>query len=245
VLYLDNNIESARQLLGRALARAETQKLTDNNASDFGKAYFLLGYMYDPYVVPPPQADPRRALAGYSRSIELNPDFHAAILNRAKVFETLGELDRAFADYNTLIAAQGPLAAEAAVNRAFLQINDRDAAEQDFALAIQLEPVTGYWSRGVARQDFWDDLPGALADFQAVVKLEPRDYFYYESLGQAQLLSGQAAAARETYGEVITRLNQATRQGVIERLESLAQSEPDLADDVAPIMADLRAASLP
>lgn len=243
VLYLDNKTASARQLLGEALERAEAQDLGQNNARDLGEAYLLLGYMVDPYANPT-QADLQQALAAYSRSLELNPDLHAAALNRGKAYEALGELDLAIADYDTLIAARGQLAADAAVNRAYLQ-TDRSAAERDFALAIQLDPLLGHWHRGVARQDLWDDLAGAVEDFAAAVKLGPQDDFYYESLGEAQLLAGQDAAARETYRDLVSRLDRTARQGLIERLEALALEQPDVAAGVTVILAELRGAALP
>jgi tetratricopeptide (TPR) repeat protein len=243
VLYLDNKVESARALLARALDRAEGQGLVESNGLSLGEGYFLLGYLYDPGANYP-DPNPQLALDAYSRVIQLNPRLHAATLNRGKLYESLGDVELAIADYTALVETHGELAADAAVNRAFLQ-GDRNAAERDFALGIELDPLTGHFFRGVARQNLWNDLDGAVSDFEVVAKLEPPGYFYYAMLGEAQLLAGQAAAARETYRALLARLDQVALQAVIASLQDLAQREPELAPAIDRILSDLRTARVP
>jgi tetratricopeptide (TPR) repeat protein len=243
VLYLDNRVESARALLTKALDRAESHGLAEGNGESLGEGYFQLGYLYDPGAFFP-DPDAQRALAAYSRAIKLNPGLREARLNRGKLYASLGSVDLAIADYTALLQMRGKLSADAAVNRAFLQ-GDQSAAERDFALAIELDPLTGHFFRGTARQNLWNDLDGALEDFEAVAALEPPEYFYYAILGEAQLLAGRDAAAQETYRKLLPRLDAASLEDVIARLRELARGEPRVARGVDAIVTHLQTGRVP
>ena len=243
ILYLDNQLERARQMLSETLARAERQGLAEDNANkDLAEAYFLLGFLFDGEISSKP--DYQQALAAYSDAFELDPTLYATVLNRGKVYEQLDEIERAVTDYTLLIEKQTPLAASAYVNRAYLQPT-REAAERDFESAIELDPLEGHWHRGSARLYRWNDPEGAVDDFEKAVKLNPKEFFFYHSLGQAQLIAGQTDAAAETYRQITTHLNEDTRQVVVQDLEELSQNRPDLREDIAAIVMALQAATFP
>src|SRR6185436_20163955 len=46
----------------------------------------------------------REAIADYTRAIELKPNYHQALHNRANLHRALGEYDRAIADYDAAIS---------------------------------------------------------------------------------------------------------------------------------------------
>lgn len=240
ILYLDSQLERARQVLSETLAMAEQQGLAEDNAEDLAEAYFLLGFLFDSGISSKP--DSQRALAAYSDAFDLDPTLYAAILNRGKVYEQLSEIERAMADYTLLIDEQTPLAASAYVNRAYLQPT-RQAAERDFESAIELDPLEGHWHRGSIRLYQWNDPEGAVDDFKEAVKLDPKEFFFYHSLGEAQLIAGQTDEAVETYREIIPYLDDDTRQVVIQELEELSQNLPHLKESVAAIVRTLQAAT--
>jgi tetratricopeptide (TPR) repeat protein len=242
ILYLDGQLERAQSMLSETLTTAEQEGLAEDSADELAEAYFMQGFLFDGAISPKP--DNQRALVAYSRAFELDPTLYRAILNRGKVYEQLGDIDSAMADYALLIEEQSPLAASAHVNRAFLQPS-REAAEREFESAVKLDPLEGHWNRGIAHLYIWNDPTAAVDDFSQAVKLNPTDFFFYHSLGQAQLLAGQTDAAAETYREITAHLNEDTRQIVIQELEMLQQDRPDLKETISTIISDLQAAMLP
>jgi tetratricopeptide (TPR) repeat protein len=242
LLYLQHQPETARALLGRALSQAEEAGFVQANAADLGEAYFFLGFLFDPHVTAQPDA--QQALDAYTRAIELKPGFPAALLNRGNLYMESGVRDLAFADYTALIAMRGPLSATAAANRAGLR-PDRAAAEEDLAVAVALDPPSGYLARGSAREERWKDMAGALDDYAAAVQSAPEDWFYYHVLGHAQLRAGQTAAARATFRAAVPYLDSASREMIVGALEQLIEEMPETAEGSRAIIADLRAVRVP
>jgi tetratricopeptide (TPR) repeat protein len=242
ILYLDNQIERAQQVLNEALTRAEQQGLSEDNAADMAEAYYLQGFLSKES----PKPDFQQAVVAYSKAFELDPTFYAAILNRGEVYRQLGEDENARADYELLIEEHTSLASSAYINLALLVTeSDQGAAERYFVSAIKLNPLEGYWYRGNVRLYKWNDPEGAVDDFNEAVKLKPGAYFFYHSLGQAQLIAGQTDNAIETYQEIIVYLDEDARQEVIKELKALSQQRPHLNESITGIIRSLQEATLP
>jgi tetratricopeptide (TPR) repeat protein len=242
ILYLDNQLERAQQVLNKALTRAEQQGLSEDNAADLAEAYYLQGFISKES----PKPDFQQAIVAYSNAFELDPTFYAAILNRGEIYRQLGEDERARADYELLIEEHTSLAASAYIDLALLvKDSDQEAAERYFVSAIELNPLDGHWYRGNARLYEWNDPEGAVDDFNEAIKLKPGAYFFYDSLGQAQLIAGQRDNAIETYQEIIAYLDEDARREVIEELKALSQQRPDLNESITGIIRSLQEATLP
>ncbi|HXF61100.1 MAG TPA: tetratricopeptide repeat protein [Caldilineaceae bacterium] len=175
-LYRDTGkLEQAKAAFLAALAQAPSEPDTVATLS------FYLGYLYASSRPP----EPDEAIAAYSRTIELRPEWYNAHYNRGLVYfdrywhdgDKAG-LDLALADLDTVIARY-PRSVDALVNRGIVYYT-RDAegdlarALADLDQAIELDPnsVRGHYNRGLARIRA-DDRPGWEADLQRALELAP------------------------------------------------------------------------
>ena len=87
------------------------------------------------------------AIADYSKSIELEPNFSGTYNNRANVYFTLKRYDEAIADYSKAIELK-PDYASAFYNRglSFYSLKRYDEAIKDFTSAIYLKKNNGWLS---------------------------------------------------------------------------------------------------
>lgn len=246
ILFEAGEVKAAQQRLQSALERAEADNLEKTNAQDLSEGYFLKGLLFDPGTELPsgsnPSPDVEKALQGYSRSVALNQQQYAALLHLGILHDRIGQRDEAFDDYTQLITApESPLIAEAYINRSALQPT-REAAEADLTEAIKINPADGYFFRGIARKYQWDDLRGAIEDFEAVVAYKPDDFFPYHELGMAQLEAGFCEDARQTYRKAIPTLDEESREMVISDLGELAEDFPGCEDTVEQIIKEVESA---
>jgi tetratricopeptide (TPR) repeat protein len=117
-----------------------------------------------------------RAIADYSKSIELTPSgFSDLYLYRALAYFQTRAFDLAIDDFNKVIEVN-PTSLAAIYNRggAYLEKGDLDRAIVDYNKAIQIEPsyVYAYFSRASAYQRK-KELDRAIADYSKVIELEP------------------------------------------------------------------------
>jgi len=114
-----------------------------------------------------------RAIAAYSRAINLNPKFAAAYINRGSVYTARGDYDRALADYNRAIEFE-PKDLVARFNRGNVYRKRREylPALVDYTEAIRLDPTDpdAYFNRGEVFRRMKRNAEAAL-DFKQVIKL--------------------------------------------------------------------------
>jgi tetratricopeptide (TPR) repeat protein len=108
--------------------RSESTRTTPNPINNRGAAYITKG-------------ENGRAIADYSKAIEINPRHASAYYNRGAAFRARGEIDRALADYTQAIEIN-PRYANAFLSRgiAFEASGDNDRAIADFTKAIEITP---------------------------------------------------------------------------------------------------------
>jgi tetratricopeptide (TPR) repeat protein len=96
-----------------------------------------------------------KALADYTKAINLDSSIPAIYNNRANIYRERGELDRAIADYTTAIRLD-PLYTAAFTNRglAYEQKDMFDKAREDFQAALSVPPKhnDGQWAQDTARE---------------------------------------------------------------------------------------------
>ncbi len=247
ILFEAGKVEVAQQKIESAVARGAAEGLETGNLQDLSEGYFLKGILYDPGTFTTqenPNPNPKKAIEAYSESIRLNPKQYAALLNRGILHTMEGDFQNAMMDYTTLLMDESipPLLAAAVyINRSDLQPS-RELAESDLAEAVRLNPSEGYFFRGIARWQSWNDPQGAIEDFNQAILLNPDEFFYYHLLGQVQLEADLTEDAIQTYRGVIPHLNKETRENVISDLERLADSLPDSRNAIEQIIKELKSA---
>jgi len=149
----------------------------------------------DPNSASPPTAQEsvqitgnQRAIADFSRAIELNPKSVPAYVNRGTAKQNEGDLDGAIADFNQAIELD-PRIALAYNNRgnAKQAKGDLDGAIADFNQAIELarKYVLAYNNRGIAKQAK-GELVGAVADYDQAIELDPQNVNAYKRRGSVE-----------------------------------------------------------
>jgi tetratricopeptide (TPR) repeat protein len=121
------------------------------------------------------QRDYPRALADLNRAAEMVPDSADVFLNRALAHQGLREFQEGLADLETALKLGAPRS-RALLMRARMRELSGDAAgaKKDLADGMRENPTDelGWIARGVAR--LGTDLPGAISDFDAALRLNPR-----------------------------------------------------------------------
>ncbi|MBX3063755.1 MAG: tetratricopeptide repeat protein [Anaerolineae bacterium] len=119
------------------------------------------------------KATNQNAVQFYSWALELAPDLPFALLNRAKLYESSGELEKAEADVNAFIQL-APDAGDGYHYRGNIRHwrGDYENAIADQTKAIELAPNEGifYFYRAAARLSI-NDLEGARADWEESLRL--------------------------------------------------------------------------
>jgi tetratricopeptide (TPR) repeat protein len=178
------DMERARSAFAQALAQGP------GDAKTVATLTFYLAAL-DAAATPP---DLERAIEGYSKVIEMHPEWHNARYNRGLAYLTRywmtaesANLDRAIDDFTWTLGVQSRYA-EAYVNRgvAYSARNgddDIEAAIDDFSAAIQYNPQAylAYYNRGLAyirldQQELW------LADLGEALTIAPTYWAAHHAL---------------------------------------------------------------
>jgi tetratricopeptide (TPR) repeat protein len=143
-----------------------------------------------------------RAIADYTRAIEIAPDFESALINRGVSCERRGDYDQAIADFTKAIKI-GPKSVTVIglVNRgiAYHKKGDFDRAIADHTRAIKASQAAGaYYNRGnslVGNGDY----ASAIADYTKAIALEPNSATAYQARGGVYDKQGDAILAQADY----------------------------------------------
>jgi len=125
------------------------------------------------------------ALVYLNKAIELDPEKGSAFYNRALVYESLGNKDKAIDDYTSALSYRTEKAFEIINNRSDLLLETGRYAEAerdlDYLITRNRNNEIYYFNRGVARMQN-GDLQGAADDFRATLELKPDDSVAREQL---------------------------------------------------------------
>ena len=146
------------------------------------------------------------ALADYTESIRLNPNFADAYTNRGHVNLHLGQYDAALADMDAAIAVK-PDDAHVHTSRGQVkaQLGEYAGAIADYDTAISLDPddTDAYTSRGNAKAQL-GQYGEAIADYDTVISLDPDHPSVYTARGVAKEQLGEQAGAIADYDTAIS-----------------------------------------
>ena len=141
------------------------------------------------------------AVAGFTKAIEIDPGFQAALLNRGMLYQRQGSLDAALADYASVIKI-GPAAVTAQGlmirGQAYEQRGDVDRAIADYTKVVRQgggARAGGYFSRGkayTAKRDYGR----AIKDLTKAINLEPHAPVIYQARAEAYAQQGNGALAQ-------------------------------------------------
>ena len=145
------------------------------------------------------QGNVAAAIADYTKAIEIDPGFQAALLNRGMIYQRQGNLDAAIGDYGSVIKI-GPQAVTAQGlmirGQAYEQKGDLDRAIADYTKAIKQSDGAGaYFSRGkayAAKRDYGR----AIKDLTKAINLEPHAPVIYQARAEAYAQQGNGALAQ-------------------------------------------------
>lgn len=180
--------------------------------------YFGRGKMYHE------KGEFRKAIADYTKTIELGPKWVRAYNNRGVLFYKLGAVKLAIKDYTKVIELM-PDFAKAYNNRGtvYYELKQDDSALADFNKAIELDPefAMTYANRGLLYfAMFKDDL--ALADFNKSIELDSKAVRSY--ISRADLFSHT-----NRYRLAIKDLSKVIELDVVNRKAYVARSQSYLA----------------
>ena len=134
-------------------------------------AYTIRGNAYDDLK------ESQKAIADYTKAIELKSDYALAYYNRGIVHKNLKDYQKAIADYNKTIELK-PDYANAYNNRgnAYSDLKESQKAIADYNKAIELKPdyATAYNNRAIVYKNLKESQK-AIADYNKAIELNP-DY---------------------------------------------------------------------
>lgn len=146
---------------------ALSQALTQHTQSD--TLYAVRGSLY---LQEKRYAD---ALSDLNKAAELSPNHVNVLVNRAKVYEAFGEINKSLTDLNTALTLQPDLVA-ARYNRGVIYYSSGDftRALADFDQCIAIDPhLAGpYFNRASTKQQL-GDVTGAIADLERFQQISP------------------------------------------------------------------------
>jgi len=167
-------------------ACTELIRLNSNDAS----AYYSRGMVYFE------TEEYDRAIADFSKTMEIDARHADALNQRGLAYRSRGELDRAIADYSRLIEIE-PQHADAYNNRgnAYGAKGDYERAIADYSRAMELDPEESGYARSLGLAHYGKgDFKGAATDMLRAIELDDDGYamlFRY----LARTRAGEEAAA--------------------------------------------------
>jgi tetratricopeptide (TPR) repeat protein len=200
-IKLDPNMAAAYLQRSKALYASVSQVFDIDENFDFSYVSSV-GSVYSEET----KAVYSRALEDASMAIKLNPIVVSAYMNRGRIYEALGDNDKAIADYNQAIRLD-PNLAVAYNNRGLAYNNkqDYDRAIADCNQALRLDPnlAVAYNTRGLAYNNK-QDYDRAIADFNQALRLDPNFAFAYNGRGNVYY-------DKQDYDRALADYNQALR----------------------------------
>jgi tetratricopeptide (TPR) repeat protein len=150
----------------------------------------------------------RDAIAAYDEAVKLFPNLLVAHNNRGNLRQSTGDLDGAIVDFTRALQID-PKFGVGYINRGhcLARQNSPQAAEGDFTEALRQTmdaPMQGvaYRFRAVARLS-QGNVEGALADYAAALKLNPKDATLYEERGCARFFAKDFSGAAGDFAKAI------------------------------------------
>ncbi len=132
-----------------------------------------------------------KAIADYTRALQLNPSFAVAYTNRGIAWCRKGEYDKAIADYHEALRLD-PNDVDTYTNRgaAWDHKGKYDEAIADFNQALRLDPnhADVYYNRAITWKKKGQH-DKAIADYKQSIKLNPNDADFYTNLALLQATS--------------------------------------------------------
>jgi tetratricopeptide (TPR) repeat protein len=151
------------------------------------------------------QGDYDKALAEFSRAVELNPSYARAHYWRGVVLERIGDHARALMEFHQAIALDAERA-DAYIGRgdAYRQLGDYRMAILEYNAGIRRDPslAIAYHNRGVAHEAL-GDLQQALGDYDKAVELDPASAEPYFGRGVIYAHAGDYERAAEQFKQCI------------------------------------------
>jgi len=145
------------------------------------------------------------AIVGYSKAIELNPNYIDAYNSRGRAHGNLKEYDKAITDYNKAIQLD-PNNTSTYYNRGntYFKLNKYEQAIRDYNKAIQLDPNYKKSYTNLAYTHFEiDELEKAIEYFNVVLKINDKDANSHCGLGISYFQLGDVEKAKVAYQKAI------------------------------------------
>lgn len=165
------------------------------------------------------------ALHDFNRAVRLDADDYFAVRGRADVYRSMEHYQEALADYDrAIILNPDDTGGFSGRGLTYNLLGQYEEALADFTRVVELEPGNAWAiaNRGAAYQ-YMDRYEEALAEYDHAIHIEPNEGWMAASRGDTYLALGRKAQALADYQRAV---------GL----------DPSLAEYLAPIITDLRAA---
>jgi Flp pilus assembly protein TadD len=127
-----------------------------------------------------------RAIALFSKALEINPRYAEAYNNRAFAYSDIHKFDKAISDYTKAIEIK-PMYAAAYNNRgvAYENKGQYDKAISDFSTALEINPryAEAYNNRGIVYAKGKGQNDKAISDFIKAIEINPELADFYDNRG--------------------------------------------------------------
>jgi len=146
-----------------------------------------------------------KAIADFSKAIEIYPKWAVTYYNRGVAYEKLGEQQKSIVDYSAAIGID-PKYSEAYYNRGIVYGNmgQMELAMADFSKAVEIQPdyKNAFYNRGVCylSQGQWDK---SIDDFTKVIEMDPNHAKSYSNRGAAWANLGEWDKAIADYSKAL------------------------------------------
>jgi len=146
-----------------------------------------------------------KAIADYSRAIEIDPNYTMAFANRGNAYGIIGQWDKAKVDFSRMIEID-PKNATAWYNQGLANANlgklDKAIADYSRAIGIELKYTDAYNNRGVVYVEL-GQYDKAIADCSKAIEIDPKYAKAYYNLGVVYGNLGQWDKAIFAYSKAI------------------------------------------
>jgi tetratricopeptide (TPR) repeat protein len=159
------------------------------------------------------------AIKAYQKSLEINPQFTEVQNNLGTVYQEMGQLDKAETAYKTALNDPTYLNRESpAYNlaRLYFQQNRLDEALENAQKSIQFKPrfAMAQDLRGLIQEKL-NNLPEAIASYEAAVKIVPEEIPFNYHLAVAYFKAGNYAKAKAIFLRISGQVTDAESKDAI------------------------------